>query len=244
MKDWKSFWSNFWDDYPAKVGPTEYFKQVGKTVNGAPITPVQFETLINDISQLLSLNQDDVVLDLCCGNGLITRELATKCMQVVGVDFSELLIQRAQETTPNSNIKYIQMDVRQIRKLSTEYPHYFTKVLWYEALAFFEPRDLVEILDALKLMTQQDAVVLIGSVLDAERRWNFFNTFKRKLLYIIKIVLLGREVGLGKWWRRKEVAAACEKTGYQHEFHYQSQSLHTAHYRIDIRLTRLETVEE
>lgn len=238
MKNWKIFWGDFWDAYPAQVGPAEYFKQVGKTINGAPITSAQFETLNNDIADVLSINQDDVVLDLCCGNGLLTREIASKCKQVVGVDFSELLIQRANESTSNQNVKYIQMDVRKIRQLSTDYPHFFSKVLWYEALAFFSPSDLVEILDALNLITRQDTIILIGSVLDAERKWIFFNTFQRKLFYFVKIVFLGREIGLGKWWHRKEISAACEKAGYQYGFIYQNPLLHTAHYRIDIKLTR------
>jgi 2-polyprenyl-3-methyl-5-hydroxy-6-metoxy-1,4-benzoquinol methylase len=238
MKDWENFWGDFWDSYPAKAGATEYFKQVGKTVNGEPISETQFEVLINDINQLLSINSDDVVLDLCCGNGLITRKIASKCHQVVGVDFSELLIQRAKEGTSNPDVNYFQMDVRQIRELSAEHPNYFTKVLWYEALAFFDTKDLEEILDALTLITHKDAVILIGSVLDNERKWNFFNTLRRKLTYAVKIVLLGNEVGLGKWWTRKEIADVCKKTGYHYEFHYQSKILHTSHYRIDIKLIR------
>jgi cyclopropane fatty-acyl-phospholipid synthase-like methyltransferase len=238
MKDWKKFWGDFWNAYPARAGADEYFKQVGKTVNGAPISPAQFDALMNDITRLLALQSDDIVLDLCCGNGLITREIASKCQQVVGVDFSEILIQRAKENATSPNVKYIQMDVRQIRKLSTEYPGYFTKVLWYEALAFFDTKDLVEILDVLTIMTRKNAVILIGSVLDAERKWNFFNTFRRRFMYIVNIVLLGKEVGLGKWWPRKEISDVCRKAGYEHEFHYQSKILHTAHYRIDVKLTR------
>lgn len=238
MKNWKKFWADFWISYPEKAGDTQYFKQVGKTVNGAPISQQQYETLITDIETLLALNEQDHVLDLCCGNGLITSELAKKCHDIVGVDFSDVLICRANETKQGQNIKYIHLDARKIKALSAEYPGYFTKVLWYEALAFFDKNDLYEILEALKAITTGDALILIGSVLDAERKWNFFDTWSRKINYIVNIVLLGREVGLGKWWHRKEIEKAGKKLGFKYELHYQNKILHTAHYRMDIKLSR------
>ena len=238
MKDWKKFWKNFWVSYPEKAGDTQYFKQVGKTVNGAPISQQQYDTLIHDIEALLALIEQDHVLDLCCGNGLITSEIAKKCHDVVGVDFSDVLIRRAQESKPGPNIKYIQMDARKIRELGAEYHGYFTKVLWYEALAFFDKNDLYEILNALKTITTDDATILIGSVLDAERKWNFFNTLSRKFNYVINIVLLGREVGLGKWWKHQEIREVGNQLGFNFELHYQDKTLHTAHYRMDIKLSR------
>ncbi len=240
MKNWKEFWENFWVAYPEKAGDTQYFEQVGKTIHGVPISPQQYDSLIDDVEKMLALNEHDHVLDLCCGNGLITSEIAKKCSNVVGVDFSEVLIRRAKENKQSPNIEYLQMDARKIRNLSDEYQGYFTKVLWYEALAFFDKKDLREILDAIKTITTNDALILIGSVLDAERKWNFFNTLGRKFNYIVNIVLLGREVGLGKWWKRKEIEETCNQLGFKYEFHYQNKILHTAHYRIDIKLSRRE----
>lgn len=232
-RDWKTFWTT----YPHKANDTQYLRQVGKTVGGVQISQEQFDAILGDIDKHLDISPDDVVLDLCCGNGLITREIAKKCKEVVGIDFSEVLIETATEITQEPNVKYIVMDVRKIRNLIKEYESYFTKVLWYEALAFFDEHDLCEVLDSIKLLSREEPIILIGSVLDHSRKWSFFNTFKRKMTYVFKIVLLGQEVGLGKWWKREQIEKVCDKSGFACEFHYQNNVLHTAHYRIDVKIT-------
>ena len=223
-----------------KAGDTEYLKQIGKTVGGIQVSQKQFDAILDDIDRHLNISSDDIVLDLCCGNGLITRQIAKDCKEVVGVDFSKVLIEQAKKITQKANVKYIAMDVREIRNMTKDYGNYFTKVLWYEALAFFDENDLYEILDTIKILAIEESLILIGSVLDHDRKWNFFNTFKRKMIYLFKIVFLGQEVGLGKWWKRKEIENVCKRLGLRCEFHYQNDILHTAHYRIDIRVCRSE----
>ena len=39
---------------------------------------------------------------------------------------------------------------------------------------------------------------MLGSVLDNKRKWNYFNTMKRKLVYLIEYKLLDKDIGLGK----------------------------------------------
>lgn len=231
-----NYWKRFWTTYPQKANDTEYLKQVGKTVGGVQISQEQFDAILDDIDRHLNISSDDVVLDLCCGNGFITNKIAKKCKEVVGIDFSKVLIEEARKITREPNVKYIVIDAREIRSLTKDYGNYFTKVLWYEALAFFNEDDLYEILDSIKILTREKPLILVGSVLDHSRKWNFFNTFKRKMTYIFKIVLLGQKVGLGKWWKREQIENVCNKLGFMCEFHYQNDILHTAHYRIDVKI--------
>jgi methylase of polypeptide subunit release factors len=49
---------------------------VGKTVNGQEIPESQVGLIVENIANVLRLNAKDSVIDLCCGNGLITRQLA------------------------------------------------------------------------------------------------------------------------------------------------------------------------
>ena len=236
MSNSTPFWKSFWDEYPLKADPLDYLKQVGKTVNGEDIADTQFRAILEDIDQRLEFQQEDVVLDLCCGNGLITREIASRCKSVLGVDFSSALVTQARQITTSSNTSYMEMDVREIGNLNERYYGKFTKVLWYEALAFFEEEDLYEILRALRVLTSQDAVILIGSVLDYERKWSFFNTVARKLNYAINFWLLGREKGLGKWWKKSDIRRICADVGFSCYFHAQNAILHTSHYRIDVKV--------
>jgi ubiquinone/menaquinone biosynthesis C-methylase UbiE len=52
------------------------------------------------------------VLDLACGTGLITREVARWAESVVGLDVSEAMVQRAREETTDSRIRYLEGDMR------------------------------------------------------------------------------------------------------------------------------------
>jgi 2-polyprenyl-3-methyl-5-hydroxy-6-metoxy-1,4-benzoquinol methylase len=65
-----------------------------------------FDIIAEDIMSKLEININDTVLDVCCGNGLITRKIANYSKEVYGLDFSEILIRTAKETNYNKNITY------------------------------------------------------------------------------------------------------------------------------------------
>src|SRR5262247_3515231 len=108
--DWKDFWNRF----PTQFTKDEFLKQVAKTVRGEPIASVQFDNIILDLIQKLELNDNDDVLDLCCGNGLITSFIAEKCNSIVGIDFSNPMIEIAREYHSPNNTKYLNLSVLDI----------------------------------------------------------------------------------------------------------------------------------
>ena len=52
------------------------------------------------------------VLDLACGTGLLTRQLAARAETVVGLDVSEEMLQQARSRTTTDNIRYVHHDFR------------------------------------------------------------------------------------------------------------------------------------
>ena len=72
---------------------------------------------INYIVRRLELTKDDVVLDVCCGNGLLTKRIATHCKLVSGVDFSEILINTANSLSSADNLRYYLSDALRISKI-------------------------------------------------------------------------------------------------------------------------------
>ncbi len=229
-------WQSFWNSYPTGARGGDPLAQVGKTVAGVPISPAQLETIVTSVRDGLDLRSDDVLLDLCCGNGVVTRRLAEHCRHVVGVDFSTPLIESAKRQNSVENVEFVQLDARALGTLRPHAAGAFTKVLCYEALAFFDRKECEQLLaDALKLCVPEPGL-FIGSVLDRRRRGNFFNTLRRKCLYWIRIRLLRREVGLGRWWTPEELAAIGARFGFRCEVLDQDPTVHTAHYRFDMRL--------
>ncbi len=74
--------------------PTD-FTQVNATLN---------QLMVPHALNLLALSEDDVVLDLFCGLGNFSLPISQKCTQVIGVEGSETMVQRAQMNATLNNI--------------------------------------------------------------------------------------------------------------------------------------------
>lgn len=66
--------------------------------------------------EIFPFNEGDKVLDIRCGNGSITVEMASKVPSgvVIGLDVSEDMLAYAREHHPASNVIYMQGDARQL----------------------------------------------------------------------------------------------------------------------------------
>lgn len=235
--DWKTFFQNY------RVTPihsdADLLYQVGATVGGKAISTEQVGALLSDCRRALDLQPDDVLLDLCSGNGVFTSELAKSVKNVVGVDFSEPYVANARKHKGRPNIVYLVHDVSHLETcdgLRSYLP--VSKAMCYGSLAYLTPAQVDRMLGFVAANSTPDLRIILGSVLDKARVWKFFNTWTRKLKYLLVVKLLGRDFGLGRWWARDELAALASRHGLTCEFLPQSPSLHTAHYRHDVLLRR------
>lgn len=79
----------------------------------------------------------DVLLDACCGNGIVTVNLAKRVSMAVGVDFSTPLLNIARSHYQASNISYLQIDLTKATSdLLSTYPP-VTKVCFHTAVQYF-----------------------------------------------------------------------------------------------------------
>lgn len=233
MNNWKNFWGKY--RLTEIKNDKDLLYQVGKTVNKEVIDNELFNKIINSIDRHLELNKNDNLLDLCCGNGVLTYEISKNIKSSIGVDFSRPYIINAKKFKQAQNIKYLNFDIKKIHDLN--FNQKFSKVIIYDALAYFNYKDLDRLFKSLKKITTPDVKILIGSVLSYEKKWNFFNTGKRKFYHFINKIL-GQSKGLGKWWKRKELKKIAEKNNLKICFMNQDDKIHTSHYRIDILLTK------
>ena len=243
MKNWKEFFQNY------RIidinGDIDLFYQVGYTVERKPISNEQFNCIIESIEKQLQLSASDTLLDLCCGNGVVTYELAKKVKSVIAVDYSKPYIENAIKFKNTENIEYFHGDVTDFGKITeVTSGKLYSKVLLLSAIAYLEPNDLENILLYLKQLITPDASIMLGSVLDNKRKWNYFNTMKRKLVYLIEYKLLDKDIGLGRWWTKTEIANISRKCRFSCRFADQDPILHTAHYRFDVILKKMEAKEE
>ena len=99
IKETREIWeakAGFWDDY---IGPD------GNEFHRELVAPTQ--------RRLLELRPGETVLDIACGNGQFTREMAQVAGRVVACDISATFLERARKHTASAgiaNVEYQQVD--------------------------------------------------------------------------------------------------------------------------------------
>jgi cyclopropane fatty-acyl-phospholipid synthase-like methyltransferase len=229
-------WQEYWNKNPTKFAEDDFLRQADKTVAGLAIAPAQFAAQVSDIRSALAIGKDDVVLDMCCGNGIITVEVSRVCASIVGIDYSEPMIRRANKYNRRKNMTYFRASALDpaIEGLAA-IP--FTKIYMYEALQYFAETDLVKLLTIIKNLSRSDARIFFGGVPDKARIWDFYDTEERRADYRRR--LMENREAIGTWWERGYIEKVSLEHGYEAQFLPQSALLHSAHYRFDARLVPL-----
>lgn len=209
--------------------------QVGTTVGGKPVSKFQHQAIIQDIKKGLNLKEIDIVMDLCCGNGIITYDIAQYVNKVIGVDGSDSYILNAIKLKSRNNISYYCDEIQNFRKYTGG--EKINKVLFYASLAYFSGNELDQVLS--KLREERVEQIYIGSILDKKKKFKYFNTFKRRMNYLLNYLILRNDLGLGKWWSAKEIIKIAGRNGFRMEKIKQNSMLHTAHYRFDVLLVNM-----
>jgi len=225
--DWKSHWNTF----PCDVPENDFLRQVGKTVGGQPISAEQLDTIVRSVIETLDVRPTDRVLDLCCGNGLIGGAVARCCERLSAVDYSEPLIRVARKYHAIANIEYVYGSVLRLEELPLRDERY-DKIYMYEALQHFSETELPELLHQIEYRAASNVRILLGSIPDAARLENFYDTPQRQEERRRRIAA-GTEA-IGTWWRMEDLEQVCRATGFAMRVLRQPPQLHTHHYRVDV----------
>jgi len=91
---------------------------------------------INHIVKLLALEKGAKILDLCCGIGRHSLELARRGYQVVGVDLTEEYLAKArrQAESEGLNVKFVRNDMRQFCQIE----NFDVVINMFTAFGYFE----------------------------------------------------------------------------------------------------------
>lgn len=225
-------WEEYYSSPPHPVDRTDYLKQVGHTLNGKSISGAHFQLMVDQVLRELNVQDDDVILDLCCGNGYLTKELAAGCKKVVGVDISDHLLKVATEDHCPKNAEYLLMNVMELDTSRLRLSGPYNKILLYAGLQHFGKRDLAPLLrNVLELSTRTPTIVL-GFVPDRVNLSDFYDTLKRKRERVIRIVK-GTEL-IKTWWDKKFIERVGHELGLRCEFHELDSRLQAAKYRFDV----------
>jgi hypothetical protein len=224
-------WRAFYEAIAEGAGEQELFRQVGRTLGGQPTEPEQITLVVGDTIDALRLGRSDVLLDLCCGNGLVTKRLAAVCEWVYGIDFSQGLLWSACQHHAATNIRYMQAAATELHpaEFGARRP---TKACMIFALQYFTSCDLEQVLAGIRAVAGRAVPVYFADVPDVDHLYDFYNTPEHRADFARRRAA-GTEA-IGTWWNRGHLAEILAKAGYHAEFRDQTPARFGAHYRFDL----------
>lgn len=223
-------WRGFWNSGAAHLASQELLVQVGRTVGGRPIDEAEVAQAAGSVIEGLDLGGEDILLDLCCGNGLITRRLARACRAAIGVDCSSRLIEVAKACSAAPNVSYRVGAAEEIGALDLEPPNP-NKLSIVQALQHLTIQGLSRLLAALDARPQPITRLCFTDVPDAALIFAFYDTPERQAEFHRRRAA-GTEA-IGTWWDREELEDLLEAHGYEVEIKA-SPGPSYAHYRFDV----------
>ncbi|WP_339136366.1 MAG: class I SAM-dependent methyltransferase [Candidatus Electrothrix sp. GW3-4] len=209
--------------------------QVGKTVNGKEITDEQVNLIVATIAKRLNIQKTDFVLDIGCGNGLLTKKISGYVSEIVGLELTLELFDVSNLISRADNITYINSDIFDFDINS--HKKSFDKIYLYEVIQHIDYKDADDFFSKLNDIAGENTSIFIGGVLDIEKKWSFFDSFERRCDYFSGIIS-GRNP-LGTWYHKDFLKYLGKKYNFEAICFSQEESLYTAHYRFDCLLNRI-----
>lgn len=222
-------WKSYWNEHAATVGSEEPLRQVLRVTSRLPISQRAFAAVRRHVVQLLELDHTHVVLDLCCGNGLLCAAVEPHVSRVVGVDFCERL---ARDVALRTTTKTVTM-VADARMLEFP-PASFDRVVIAAALQHFELCEAIRMFQWIVAALRPGGLFLVTDVPDASRMWRFHDSVERERAYFDSEAA-GTPI-LGTWFDRAWMIKLGRYAGFgEVSILDQPTELPYAHYRFDVR---------
>ena len=216
-------WKKYWDDNATLNADNSIGQVQRKDIESTLLTA-------NHIVRILNIKRSDDVLDVCCGNGILTQQIAKKCKQIIGVDDSIKLLKVAQENYSDLNVSYINCNALKISK-SIE-GKLFDKIYLQFSFQYFEnKKDGERVISEMLKSLKPNGKIFIGDIPNHDNFHQFYGTFMKKLRYL-KDRLLDKN-SMGKFWKVSELNAICKKLEVKGTFLEQPKQLPYSHYRFD-----------
>ncbi len=224
--NWQEIWSQF-----AKKSHNPLV-QVGRTVNGEPMSEALLDEIVADIVRKTNMQITDNVLDVCCGNGILTQKLSKHCAKIVGIDSEKALITRAKKDFSNKNIAYFEGDALEISKTVDEK---FQVIILYFSFQYFDSiAKGKKVLSEMEYLLSQKGCILLGDVPDGNKIHIFYPNLLHRIRYYISC-LTGKNV-MGKFWKSQEIHEIADKLQLKVEVSPQKEKLPYNYYRTDYLL--------
>lgn len=213
-------------------GPEDFWGQIGRSVRGVAVPEDQIRLLVDAVVDGLNLSADDLLLDLCCGNGALSARCFERCRGGVGVDFSDYLIGVAKkhfEKPPQQ--KYVLADAMEFVHSSVDCRR-FTKTLCYGSFAYLSRDSARDLLATVRHRFVHVGRFFVGNLPDKGMLHDFFDPGA-----YVPGIEDESESPIGIWRTVQEFSDLAASTGWRVDFRRMPANYYAAHYRYDAVLT-------
>ncbi len=232
--DWKAYYRQT-SPLPVNATLSDRLKQVGKTEFGQPVAASSLQLIEQQIVAALELERTSLrVVDLGCGNGIITRRIINHCQAMLAIDVSEQMVEEAERTTAGLPVEYW---VSEIDPLPSGIQHpTITCGFSYEVWQHLSLEQAADCLRSVGHCFPALNRLFLGSLPDQDRIKNFYDTPERWGFYLAG--LAAGEPHLGHWWTLETLEHVARPFGFAVHRIDQPDELYTSHYRFDALLIR------
>ncbi len=231
MEDTRDFWMH--KEYPKSCAPDDFWGQIKRTVHGKPVSQEQIDMIVRAVCDGLQFRKEDVLLDLGCGNGALSRYFFPFCSSMLGVDFSPYLLDIAKKNFEAPPDYLFREDDIVAYVRAEPFPVCFTKVLCYGVYSYLSLEDARILLEILHERFINVESIFLGNLPDREKIDTFFppGTDTQRLVH-------DHLSPIGVWRSRDEMERLADDAGWNAEFRVMPSGYYAAHYRFDAVLRR------
>lgn len=223
---------SFYKTHPKNCAADDFWGQVKRTVNGRPVSEEQIDIIVKEVSAGLDMQNYDMLLDICCGNGALSSLFFDQCRGGLGVDFSEILIDIAQKNFMKLGHDYLLADAFEFTRAPLQ-PERFTKILCYGSFAYLEAKSAKAILQNCYIKFPNALVFYIGNCPDKAHLHKFFRPEN-----YVQGIEDDPASAIGIWRTKDEFASMAQAAGWSAEFKSMPEHFYASNYRYDVILRR------
>jgi len=121
--------------------------------------------MINRVINLFELNEQDVVLDLFCGLGNFSLPMAKQIKQLIGVEGSEMMVQRASENAEKNvlnNCQFYRLDLEQNLQVLKQDPQSWLNIPFNKMLIDPPRSGALTVVENIELFAQVEHLIYVS----------------------------------------------------------------------------------
>lgn len=147
-------WKAFWDILATSRDPIA-------ATDRPTVSPATYQLYSMEIMQKLTLEKDDILLDIGCGTGLIDASLATHVHRIVATDFSEVMAQKARVNTAFcGNVLVVNGDATALPYKDSS----FSKVVIYAVAQYLSHAQIDQMLEQTQRVVRPGGLIILGEI--------------------------------------------------------------------------------